>query len=180
MVNIEIKVKDEFFISTLFVENMITTYLSDKLKVLPLVESKFLGNHEDAITFDQKIQYLYENNGFSIIDKSKLSAYREIRKELLQNKDACSFEDCLTSSDNNDDFLLILYPQSEFIPREEKLTNACYQLIGEVSELVSNFTNKPEIKLRKENIFSIGKKRLKLNQFDVSKITFLFAFLFLK
>ncbi|MCK5637390.1 MAG: hypothetical protein KAH67_01685, partial [Flavobacteriaceae bacterium] len=83
-------------------------------------------------------------------------------------------EECFTSEDSNDDFLLILYPQSEFIPREEKIINACYQLIGEVSELISNVTNKPEVKMKRRNNF------LRIDTSSLSKLTFLFSFLFLR
>ncbi len=170
----EVKIRNEFFISTLFVESMITTYLSEKLGIDNAVNSNVLGNSQNALTFDQKIETLLESSNFSIIDNSKLSVFREIYKELTQNKKAVSFEDCLTSSDHNDDFLLILYPQSEYVPREEKLTNACYQLIGEVSELVANYTNKPEVKIkRKRNYFNI-------DTLKIGKFAFLFTFLFIR
>lgn len=172
MVNCEVNIRNEFFISALFAENMITTYLSDKLKIKDIVGSKLLGNNDESINFDQKIELLIESEKFSIIDNSKLSVYREIYRELMKTKNAETFEDCFTSSDSNDDFLLILYPQSDLISREEKLTNACLQLIDEVSQLISNFTKKPEIKLRKR-IFN-------LNPNLIGKITFLFTFLFLK
>jgi len=173
MTNCEISIRSEFFISALFVENMITTYLSEKLKVNDIVNSKFLGNNEGAISFDQKIEFLLESDKFSIIDNSKLSVFREIYKEFSNNKDAGSIEDCFTSNDGNDDFLLILYPQNDLISREEKLENACYQLIDETSQLISNFTNKPEIKLRK-NIFTSSFTSI------LSKATFIFTLLFFR
>jgi len=100
-----------------------------------------------SISLYDKIELLLESDDLSIIDKSKLSVYREIYKELTVNKDAESFEECLTSSDSNDDFLLILYPQEDIITREQKLTNACIVLIDEVSQLVSNFTRETPVKL---------------------------------
>jgi len=171
MVSIEIKIRNEFFVSALFVENNITSYISEKLKINNVVNSTLLGNKEDAISFDQKIELLLESDNFSIIDKSKLSVYREIHKELTANKNATSFEACFSSEDHNDDFLLILYTQSEYLPREEKLINACYQLIGEVSELVANFTNNPEVKL---------KRKFNLDTFNLSKFALLFSFLFIR
>ena len=178
MVNYEVKIRNEFFISALFIENMITTYFSDKLKVEDITNSKLLGSDKNSINFDQKIELLLETGNFSIIDNSKLSVYREIRKDLLKNKDANNFESCLSSKDGNDDFLLILYPQSEYLPREEKLISACYQLIGEVSELVAHFTEKPQIILHEKN-FNV-KNYLNFNNLNISKLTFLFSFLFLK
>lgn len=173
MVNCEVNIRNEFFISALFAENMITTYLSEKLKVKNIVDSNFLGNNENAINFDQKIEFLLESDYFSIIDNSKLSVFREIYKDFLNNKDSDSFENCFTSNDSNDDFLLILYPQNELISREEKLENACYQLMEEVSHLISNFTNKPEIKLRKKILnFNISA--------TLSKVALLFTFLFIR
>ena len=159
---------------------MIASYLSEKLYVNDIINSKVFGDNENALNFSQKIDFLIDSDEFSIIDNSKLSVYREIYNELLLNKNTFTFEECLTSTDNNDDFLLILYPQSEFLPREEKLTNACYQLIGEVSQLVSDFTNKPEIKLHNKNNFLRVKNYLNINNFNLSKIAFLFTFLFLK
>ena len=172
MVNCEVNIRNEFFISALFAENMITTYLSEKLMVNNIVDSNLLGNNDYAINFEQKFELLLESEKFSIIDKSKLSVFRAIYLEFLNNKEAESIEECFTSSDNNSDFLLILYPQSDLVTREEKLTNACYKLMEEVSELISNFTKKPEIKLR--NRF------FKINSEFISKVTFLFTFLFLK
>ncbi len=169
----EVKIRNEFFLSTLFVENIITSYLSEKLEITDYINSKFLGNNKNAMSFDQKINVLLDSDDFSIIDKSKLSVYKEINKEFNLNKDAASFEACFTSSDHNDDFLLILYPQNEYLPREEKLTNACYQLIGEVSQLVSEYTNKPEVKIkRKRNYFPIDTVK-------IGKYAFLFSFLFI-
>jgi hypothetical protein len=169
----EVKIRNEFFLSTLFVENTITSYLSEKLKITNSVNSNFLGNKQGSISFDQKIDALLESNDFSIIDKSKLSVYKEINNELILNKNICSFEDCFTSSDHNDDFLLILYPQNEYLPREEKLTNACYQLIGEVSLLVSEYTNMPEVKLKRKTYY------FNMNNLKIGKYAFLFSFLFL-
>ncbi len=170
----EVKIRNEFFISTLFVEDIITSYLAEKLDISDSIHSELLGNKKNALSFDQKIQVLLDSDKFSIIDKSKFSVFREINKELKLNKNVCSFEDCFTSSAHNDDFLLILYPQSEYLPREDKLTNACYQLIGEVSELISKSTNKPEVKIR--GIF----KNLKMNNMNLSRLTFLFSFLLLR
>jgi len=174
MENCEVKIRNEFFISALFVENTISTFLSEKLELQELVNSNSFGNTSYALKFDQKIELLLETANFSIIDKSKISVFREIHNEFVLNKDKCSIEECFTSEDSNDDFLLILYPQSEFIPREEKIINACYQLIGEVSELISNTTNKPEVKMKRRSSF------LRIDTSSLSKLTFLFSFLFLR
>lgn len=159
MVNYEVSIKNEFLISALFAENMITKFLSDKLNVKNIVKSKFLGNNNSAINFDQKFDLLLESNKFSIIDKSKLSVFRSICDEFRFNKNADSIEDSFTSDDHNDDFLLILYPQSDSIPRENKLINACYQLIDEVTQLVHEFTKSPKIKFNRR-IFSLNSKVL--------------------
>lgn len=174
MVSNEIKIRNEFFISALFVETNITTYISEKLKINDAINSTFLGNKEESISFNQKIELLLESDMFSIIDKSKLSVYREIHKELTNNKNATSFEACFSSEDHNDDFLLILYTQSEYLPREEKLINACYQLIGEVSQLVSDFTDHPEVKIKRK------KRQFNIDTFKLSKFAFLFSFLFIR
>ncbi len=174
MVSNEIKIRNEFFISALFVESNITTYISEKLKINDAVNSTLLGNREESINFNQKIELLLESEDFSIIDKSKLSVYREIHKELTANKNASSFEACFSSEDHNDDFLLILYNQNDYLPREEKLINACYQLIGEVSQLVADFTNNPEVKIKRK------KRNFTIDTFKLSKFAFLFSFLFIR
>ena len=147
MVNYEISIRNEFFISSLFVENMISSYISVKFKLNGIIDSSIMDDNIKSISLYDKIELLLESDDLSIIDKSKLSVYREIYKELTVNKDAESFEECLTSSDSNDDFLLILYPQEDIITREQKLTNACIVLIDEVSQLVSNFTRETPVKL---------------------------------
>lgn len=149
MVNYEVSIRNEFFISALFIENMISSYMSVKFKLHDIVDSTIVHDNVKSINFDDKIELLLESEDLSIIDKSKLSVFREIYKELNINKDAETFEDCLTSSDSNDDFLLILYPQEDKIMREEKLTNACILLIDDVTQLVSNFTRETPIKLNK-------------------------------
>ena len=152
----EVKVRNEFFVSALFIESTITDYISERLNISNPIDSEFLGNHEKAISFDQKMDILIESGNFSIIDKSKLSVFRGIYNEFILNMDTLSLEESFSSPDNNDDFLLILYPQNEYLPREEKLINACYQLIGEVSELVALHTEKAEVKMpRKNKLFSI-------------------------
>jgi hypothetical protein len=114
---------------------------------------------------------LLDSENFSIIDKSKLSVYREIYKEFMENKEAQTLEESFTSSDHNDDFLLIMYPQNDYLPREEKLINACYQLIGEVSELVAEHTRRPEVKMT-------GRKSLfKLDKLKIGKFAMMFSFL---
>jgi len=169
----EVKVRNEFFVSALFIESTITDYLSEKLNISNPINSEFLGNHEKALTFSQKMDALMESNEFSIIDRSKLSVFREIYNEFIINGEALSFEDCFTSPDSNDDFLLILYPQSDHLPREEKLINACYQLIGEVSELVAMHTEKAEVKMpRRKSMF-------RLENFKIGKFVMLFSFLFI-
>jgi len=178
MMNTEVKIRNEFFISSLFIENMITKYFSEKLKVNDVINADLLEDSDNSFDFEQKIEFLLDSDDFSIIDKSKLSVFREIYKEFSINKFATDIEECFTSEDSNDDFLLILYPQSEYVPREEKLTNACYQLLGEVSELVSDFTNKPEIKLHNKR--SLTNRLLHFNSMNLSRMTFLFSFLFLK
>ena len=144
----EVKVRNEFFVAALFVEGAITDFLSERLNISNPIQSDFLGSNR-GLTFNQKIDALLDNRDFSIIDKSKLSVFREVYKEFLLNKEACTIEESFTSPDSNDDFLLILYPQNDYLPREEKLINACYQLIGEVSELVSLKTQSVEVKLNR-------------------------------
>ena len=169
----EVKVRNEFFVSTLFVETSITSYLSKQLNIVDSVASEFLGNKPTSVRFEQKIDAVLDADVLSIIDKSKLSVFKEIYKEFLSNPDAESLEESFVSSDANDDFLLILYPQSEYLPREEKLTNACYQLIGEVSELVATLDNAPEVKISK------GRKFANLDLFKLSRFATLFSLLFI-
>ena len=169
----EVKVRNEFFVSALFIESTITDYISERLNISNPIDSEFLGNHEKAISFDQKMDILIESGNFTIIDKSKLSVFRGIYNEFILNIDALSIEESFSSPDNNDDFLLILYPQNEYLPREEKLINACYQLIGEVSELVAFHTEKAEVKMpRKNKFFSI-------ESLKVGKFAMLLSFFFM-
>ena len=169
----EVKVRNEFFVSALFIESTITDYISEKLNISNPIDSKFLGNHEKALSFNQKMDVLLESGNFSIIDNSKLSVFRGIYNEFIINIDAMSLEESFSSPDNNDDFILILYPQNEYLPREEKLINASYQLIGEVSELVAFHTKKAEVKMPRKNKF-FSTKNLK-----VGKFAMLFSFLFI-
>ena len=169
MVNYEVSIRNEFFISALFIENMISSYMSVKFKLHDIVDSTIVHDNVKSINFDDKIELLLESEDLSIIDKSKLSVFREIYKELNINKDAETFEDCLTSSDSNDDFLLILYPQEDKIMREEKLTNACILLIDDVTQLVSNFTRETPIKL--------SKRISRLYPLVMNGLTFIFSIL---
>ncbi len=169
----EVKVRNEFFVSALFVESTMTDYLSEKLNIKDSINSEFLGNHDKALSFSQKTDALMESVNFSIIDKSKLSVFREIYMEFIENSNAPTLEESFTSSDHNDDFLLILYPQNDYLPREEKLINACYQLIGEVSELVAEQTNKPEVKMPRKNRY------FNIENLKVGKFAMLFSFLFI-
>ena len=169
----EVKVRNEFFVSALFVESTITDYLSEKLNIKDTINSELLGNHNKGLTFNQKMDALMDSVNFSIIDKSKLSVFREIYMEFIENSNASSLEDSFTSSDHNDDFLLILYPQNDYLPREEKLINACYQLIGEVSELVAEQTNKPEVKMTRRNRY------FNMDNLKIGKFAMLFSFFFI-
>jgi len=169
MVNYEVNIRSEFFISALFVENMITSYISEKFRKYGIDNARILEENIKSFDFNEKMELLLESDDFSIIDKSKLSVFREIYKELTVNKNAETFEACLTSDDSNDDFLLILYPQEDLILREEKLINACILLIDDVSQLVSNFTKERPVKLHKR-IF-------KFHSAAVSALTFIFTML---
>ncbi|MEN8124394.1 MAG: hypothetical protein ABFR32_04625 [Bacteroidota bacterium] len=178
MVKKEITVKNEFFINSLFIEDMISNYITDKFGIKNAADSAILGNSSKSLNFNQKIDFLLELGDFSIIDKSKLSVFKEVRKEFLCNKDASSLEESFTSLDHNDDFLLIMYPQETFLPREEKLTVASYNLIEDVSQLVANTTNKPEITIQKNNtmksILGIKYSAVKLSKFAMFLSIFLF------
>jgi hypothetical protein len=168
----EVKVRNEFFVAALFIESAITDYLSEKLNISDPINSELLGNNNKSLTFSQKVDALLESCNFSIIDKSKISVFREIYKEFIMNREASSLEESFSSPDSNDEFLFILYQQNEYLPREEKLISACYQLIGEVSELVALHTEKVEVKMpRRNKIFNMD--NLKIGKF-VSLIFFLF------
>ena len=168
----EVKVKNEFLVSALFIESAINDYLSSKLDISNPINSEFLGNGKKGLTFDQKIDALLDSTVFSIIDKSKISVFREIYKEFQLNFDAGSLEDSFTSEDANDDFLMILYPQNDYLPREEMLINACYQLIAEVSELIADKTSSVEVKM------SSSKKLFVADLLKFGKFASLFSFLF--
>jgi hypothetical protein len=168
----EVKVRNEFFVSALFVESAMNDYLSQRLNITNPIHSEFLGNREKSLSFDQKVDALLDSASFSIIDKSKLSVFREIYREFLQNRNATSLEESFTSPDSNDDFLMILYPQSEYLPREEKLINACYQLIAEVSELIAEKTSGVEV------VMPGRKKLLAADLFKFGKFASLLSFLF--
>lgn len=168
----EVKVRNEFFVSALFVESAINDYLSKKLDISNPIDSGFLGHGKKGLSFDQKVDALLDSAAFSIIDKSKLSVFREIYKEFLTNRDAASLEESFTSPDSNDDFLMILYPQNDYLPREEKLINACYQLIAEVSELIAEKTMSVEVKMPSR------KKLFVADLMKFGKFASLFSFLF--
>ena len=173
MVNYEVNIRNEFFISALFIENMISSYISNKFKKYSILNSISIeDNNVEVFNFNEKIEILLESDDFSIIDKSKLSVFREIYKELMLNKDRQTFEECLTSSDSNDDFLLILYPQEDIITRDQKLSNACILLIDDVSQLVSNFTKEKQVKLNKR-VFRFPTEVL-------NSLTFIFTMLFFR
>lgn len=173
MVNYEVNIRNEFFISALFIENMISSYISNKFKKYSILNSNSIeDNNVEIFNFNEKIEILLESDDFSIIDKSKLSVFREIYKELMLNKDRQTFEECLTSSDSNDDFLLILYPQEDIITRDQKLSNACILLIDDVSQLVSNFTKEKQVKLNKR-VFRFPTEVL-------NSLTFIFTMLFFR
>jgi len=65
----EVKVRNEFFVSALFLESAITDYLSEKLNIADAIHSELLGNSKKALSFDQKIDALLDSANFSIIDK---------------------------------------------------------------------------------------------------------------
>lgn len=167
----EVKVKNEFLVSALFIESAINDYLSRKLDISDPVSSEFLGNSKKGLTFDQKIDALLDSTAFSKIDKSKISVFREIYKEFQLNFDA-GLEDSFTSEDANDDFLMILYPQNDYLPREEMLINACYQLIAEVSELIADKTSGVEVKM------ASSRKLFVADLLKFGKFASLFSFLF--
>jgi len=172
MVDYEVNIKNEFFISALFIENMISSYISNKFKAYAIANSNHVEDSVEIFNFNEKIEILLESDDFSIIDKSKLSVFREIYKELMLNKDGETFEECLTSSDSNDDFLLILYPQEDIITREQKLSNACILLIDDVSQLVSNFTKEKQVK--------INKRFFRYTTEVLNTLTFIFTMLILR
>jgi hypothetical protein len=167
----EVKVRNEFFVSALFIESAITDYLSEKLNISNPINSEILGNHEKALNFSQKMDAIMESSKFSIIDRSKLSVFKEIYNEFILNGEALTLEGSFSSPDSNDDFLLILYPQSDHLPREEKLVNACYQLIGEVSELIAMHTEMAEVKMPRRN------RMFSLESLKIGKFVMLFSFL---
>ncbi len=179
MIRSEISVKNEFFLNCVFIEDMISNFIGDKFGIDNIVDSKVLGNSSKAISFDQKMDFLIETGGFSIIDNSKLSVYKAIRKEFLLNKDAYSLEESFTSLDHNDDFLLIMYPQENFLPKDEKLTVACYNLIDDVSQLVSEFTDKTQIKLKKEQRMR-SRFGIRYNAANLSKMAMFLSMLLFK
>lgn len=169
----EVKVRNEFFVAALFVESAINDYLSKKLDISSPINSEFLGNRKRGLSFDQKVDALLDSATFSIIDKSKISVFREIYKEFLLNSEAVSLEESFTSPDSNDDFLMILYPQNDYLPREEKLINACYQLIAEVSELIADKTQSVEV------VMPSRKKLLVADLLRFGKFASMFSFLFM-
>lgn len=173
MVTTEVKVKNEFLVSALFIESSITEYLSNKLNISDPISSEFLGNSKKGLSFDQKFDALLDSSALSIIEKSKVSVFREIFREFQLNFDAVSLEESFTSPDANDDFLMILYPQNENLPREEMLINACYQLIAEVSELVAEKTSSVEVKM------SSTRKLFVADLLKFGRFASLFSFLFM-
>jgi hypothetical protein len=179
MIKSEISVKNEFFLSCIFVEGMISGFIGEKFGIDDIIDSNILGNSKDAINFDQKIDFLIESGAFSIIDNSKLSVYKAVRKEFLLNNDAYSIEESFTSLDHNDDFLLIMYPQESFLPRNEKLTIACYNLIEDVSQLVSDFTKKTQVRIKKENRLR-SKLGIQFNTVGFSRLAMFISLLLFK
>jgi len=173
MIAKEISVKREFFLTSLFIEDMISKHISEFYS--DVLSKEQIAKENLFATFHDKIDYLLESDRFSIIDSSKISVFREIRKEFLMSDDEETLEESLNSEDNNADFLLILYPQGDYLPRNEKLTVASYNLIKDVSELVANFTDKKEVRFKKEHIL----KRSVVNNMNVFSRVGMFLTLFL-
>ncbi len=169
----EVKVRNEFLVSALFIESAINDYLSRKLEISDPISSEFLGNTKKGLSFDQKIDAILDSTALSIIEKSKVSVFREIYKEFQLNFDAHSLEESFSSPDANDDFLMILYPQNEYLPREEMLINACYQLIAEVSEIIAEKTSSVEVKM------GSSRKLLVADLLKFGRFASLFSFLFI-
>ena len=90
MLTNEVTIKREFFLSCLFIEDMISNYIQEMFG--ETITKKVLGNEKLFSTFSEKIEFLMEVGNFSIIDNSKLSVFREIRRELLVSDDTESLE----------------------------------------------------------------------------------------
>lgn len=171
----EISVKREFFLTCLFIEDMISKHIQEIYS--SLLNQENLERQGLFSTFNEKIDYLMDVGNFSIIDNSKLSVFKEIRAEFLKSDESETLEDSFISEDNNDDFLLILYPQADFLPRNEKLTVACYNLINEVSQLVAGFTEKSEIKFEPQNSM---RNRVRNHAGRLSRMAMFFTFFLFK
>ena len=50
----EVKVRNEFFVSALFVESAITDYLSEKLNIADAIHSELLGNSKKSTVIRSK------------------------------------------------------------------------------------------------------------------------------
>lgn len=174
MVKNNITVRSELLTNSSVIGSVISNYIADKFGVVNVAKSGFLENPKNLLNFDQKIDFLLGFDYFSIIDKSKLSVFKEIRKEFLNNPEVTSLEESFTSLDHNDDFLLILYPQQPFLPREEKLTVASYHLMQDVFELVYNFTNKIQKNKTFKSMLNIRYNTMKLSKFAIFLSIFMF------
>lgn len=168
--NQTVSVINDFLLHQIFIEEMITNFIAEKLGIEDAVDSNILGNNKKALNFDQKVNLILESDHFSIIDKSKISVYKEILKEFHFHQEASSVEESFTSLDKNDDFLLILYPQEPFLPRNEKLTVALYALMDDVSQLISEYTQRQPVKSNRS-------QRLRKSANSLSKLALFFSFL---
>lgn len=166
-----LKIRDEFLISSLFIETSIDKFLTEELTGSDENREINPDFPINSLAFSQKVDLFLETSGLSIIDQSKVSVYREI-KGAFGKEEIYSVEEYLKSSDKNDDFLLILYPQSNAIPREEKLVNACYLLMNDVSDIISKTTQKPEVKMQRGIFHKISE--------NIGKLTFIFSFLLMR
>ena len=143
---------------SLNLERLASDIVAYLLNIESSKDSYSFGNKSTALTFNQKLNLLIDNETITKKEKEKLVYFMSIRNQFMHNIDANTFTDAFQCIDGLENKMRKIYPENFTDDREESLEKCVDSLLKDGISILFSSKGNGEKKLNIEAQAEIYKK----------------------
>lgn len=164
-----IETRKEVLVQSLFLEGLISHFLSWLCGVKDSKNSMSFGNTSKALSFNNKINLLIDIGALKKQDQSKFVTFMEIRNQFMHNSWASSYKECFEFLPGKANYLFKLYPQNSSLTEENQLEAAVGDLFNEVIKATMELMERIKDKAGVEAELDVRKRQVEILEESISK-----------
>ncbi len=123
-----LEIRKNVLATSLVLEMLISEFAAELLDIKDVKNSRLFGNRSCSLSFNQKIDLLFDMGVVTTESRTKFQTFMEIRNQFMHNLMALNNEKCISFLEGKEKYLLRTYPTDLSQSKEKQLDHAISEL----------------------------------------------------